>query len=663
MSGGKDTPDAADLADQHPTPALHRLLPADDIGGMGEAGATGRGADTRTVEAPSTSRRDLLRTGAGGLAMGTLLGGAGTAGADPPARGRDPSRESAPDLDYPTALELPFAHGVASGDPLADRVVLWTRLTYRDPPPGQVPVSYAVATSPGMGDVVQEGTVTTGPDRDWTVKVDPAGLEPATTYYYRFSTPRGANGPGRASAGDPAESIVGRTRTAPAGRVDQLRFGVVSCTSYWSGYFNAYGRLADRDDLDLIVHCGDYVYDFPDPQEFVRARRGKFDPEYVDFRDWRTLDETRRRYALYRSDPDMVRAHQQHPWAVVWDNHDIDIDGDDITMAEVRQAFWEWTPTRPPRPDGSGEPSLQTGQVDPIDSRYLYRHLPYGDLADVFAIDAQRWRDPEASGETIYDPDRSLLGAEQFEWLTGAMTRSRIDGTDWRFVVNQKFMAPMRFTNPPRTVPLPYETVTAGNTVFNPSQWDGYPAERRRLFEHLRAYDVTDNIVVTGDMHMNWCSDLVEDPSPPAYEPATGDGLKGSVGVEFAPSSVSRGGADETLQGIIAAESGRDQEDPAVQAAAVTGSRALERGLDAANESVQYIEWVEHGYGVVDLTPDRAALEFWWTPIHERAGAQRLGAGMLVPRTNPAMENHAVRNPNPTPTSGEDRAPAPDPFA
>ena len=606
--------------------------------------ATGDGGDADGRV--DLSRRGVLKTGTGGIVAAGAIGRSGTAMGD----------EQEKTFDYPTGLPLPFAHGIASGDPLSDRVVLWTRLTYEDPPNGRVPVRYEVATDPDMETVVTRGSVVTGAERDWTVKVDATGLSPATTYYYRFRSPR-----------DGATSIVGRTRTAPAGDVSELRLGAVACSSYWSGYFNAFGRLADRNDLNLIVHCGDHIYDFVDPQEEVRARRDRFDEEYVDYRPWRTLDENRRRYALHYSDPDLLRAHQQHPFSIVWDNHDIGVADDaPASRAETLQAFWEWTPTRPPKPDGSGEPRPPgDGQVDPEDPRYLYRRLPYGTMGDLFLIDMQQWRDPPVSGEELYDDDRSVLGEEQYEWLVDGLLASSERDTRWRVVVNQKPMGPFRLLNPPESLPVPYETITQGDAVFNNRDWNGYPAERRRLFETLRTEGVENNLVVTGDLHGNWCSDLTEDPSPPAYEPATGNGTKESVGVEFAPSSVSRGGADETIRGEM---NGRRPDgvgdDRAVREAAVAGSQAVEAAIRASNLSTQFMEWVEHGYGIAHLETEAATMEYWWVPIRERTTSQRLGAQFRSLRGTDALDDHAVREPDPEPTSGSRCAePAPDPFA
>ena len=597
------------------------------------------------------SRRGALQLAAGGVVAASLLGVGASTPEDPDPKGVSiEDGLDGVDFDYPTALDLPFAHGVASGDPLPTRVILWTRLTYEEPPERRF-VDYEVGTDPALSEVVTEGTVVTGPARDWTVKADATGLEPGTTYYYRFHT-------------EEATSIVGRTRTAPVGAVSELRFGVVACSSYWSGQFNAYGRLADRNSLDLVIHLGDHVYPGPPGvNEQRRARLDIFDDEYVDARDWRNLAEVRRRYALYYSDPDLLRAHQQHPFSIVWDDGDLkEPEDESATRAETRQAFWEWTPTRPAKPDGSGEPIPPTeGYVEPEDDRYLYRRLPYGNLADVLMMDQQQWRTPTAEDRSaMFDADRTMLGDEQFEWLTDAMVASHESGTPWRVLGNQKFIAPFRAKELPRTVPLFDRDEVQGDLTYNPAQWDGYVAERERLCEHLREHGVDDNIFVTGDMHMNWCADVTDDPTQAVYDGQTGTGRKRSVGVEYAPTSVTRGGADEVVEDEIwdyfSPEMARD--------VAVALTRFASNEIDATNPHVEYIEWVEHGYGIAHLTPDEARLEYWWTPLLPRTPQQEFGAQVRVPQTDTTDElhNHGVRVANPDPTTGSRTAqPAPVP--
>lgn len=318
--------------------------------------------------------------------------------------------------DYPAVIALlPFGHGVASGDPLADRVILWTRITVPDTrgwtvadPQGldEIPVAWVIATDPELSRVVSSGLVRTRRALDWTVKVDADGLDSATTYYYAFAAL------GRTS-------VVGRTRTAPGPQdeVAELRIAHASCSSYWSMDFHPYRRIAERDDLDLMLHAGDYVYEFVDTKQWYRARNDIFDLEHVDFRNWRNADECGRRYAMYRSDPDLLRAHQNVAFAIIGDNHDWDSETDPdtgitFTTAEAARVFWLWTPCRPPLPDGSGEfgPSPGTDtQVPPPALEHAtlqYRHLPYGRLGHILLIDMRHQRDRarEAPLEQLLGP-------------------------------------------------------------------------------------------------------------------------------------------------------------------------------------------------------------------------------------------------------------------
>ena len=560
---------------------------------------------------------------------------------------------ASPAFDYPIGAPLPFAHGVASGDPLADRVIVWTRITEVTPSASQIPVRWFVARDPAMQQIVRSGVQATIADRDWTVKVDVTGLSPATTYYYRFE----ALG---------AVSMTGRTRTAPASMVDELRFAVVSCSSYWSSWWSGYGHIADRNDLDLVIHCGDYLYDFVDEDEEVRARNNVRDTADVDYRDWLNIAELRRRHALWRSDPNLLRAHQQHPWFIVWDNHDIDEDyGNELatpfdgaqsstTLAITTRVFHEWTPTRPPKADGSGAFDLvDDGRYPaPADPTLIYRRLPYGPLADVFGIDSQiglpsHGRQPDATHLGNGAP--SLLGRQQFEWLTGAMQDSARAGTVWRLVNNQTWIAPVG-------VPPVIDGVNLPNPL-NVSRWSDYPAERAALFSHLRGANpaglrVDNNVFVSGDVHGNWASDLIEDnsligsryvsalPAPnlrrgstplnfPAGFGRIGTGNVGrlnlreaSVGVEFAPSSMGRGGADELLANALRL--------PAGSPATVVGTRAIEAAIIAANKNCQFIEWVDHGYGIVSLNPERAIFEWWWQDKLTPGSPDVLGRQMIA---------------------------------
>lgn len=595
---------------------------------------------------PPIDRRDFLKA-AGILAATPLLDACGDSplageGAAPvtpvtpvfPAPGEEPAS-----FDYPLVLALPFAHGVASGDPLADRVIIWTRITEILPSAASIPVQWQVSTSPTMQPVLKSGTQSTHPERDWTVKVDVTGLAPATTYYYRFT----ALG---------AQSLTGRTRTAPAAMVDNIRFAVAACSSYWSSTWSGYDHIADRNDLDLVVHCGDYIYDFIDQDEFIRSRKDNRDLGFADNRDWLDIAELRRRYALFRSDPALMRAHQQHPWFIVWDNHDIDpgygnelptpFDGMEgsTTLAQTTQVFWEWTPSRPPLADGSGRFLLvdDGSYPAPANSLLLYRRLPYGPLAEFFGVDTQSGLPGygltlDASHLPADTP--TLYGRPQFEWFTGAMVAAEQAGVQWKIVNNQTWFAPADVPDLAAGVPLPKLGI---------SRWADYTGERTALCEALRGSNtaglrVRGTVLVSGDAHGNFGSDVIEAtpllstylsgiavPSARSgstalnaaagYARSTTGNLAvlnnraDSVGVEFAPSSLGRGGADEIVSRALI--DGGAAEGPATLAASVAGARALELALITANKNVQFIEWVDHGYGVVDLTAERALFEYWW---------------------------------------------------
>ena len=337
---------------------------------------------------PPVSRRTVLAA-TPGLALAATPASPSEA-----ATGTSPAAPVGVD-DYPRLDTLPFAHGVASGDPTPTRVIIWTRVTLpdRDPagPPGANPrgsrpaVRWVVATDPALTTVVASGTQTATAERDWTVKVDVTGLRPATTYYYGFRL--GAQ-----------RSMTGRTRTSTSGHLGRARLAVMSCQSYWSSRWAGLGHLARRNDIDLVIHLGDYIYDFIDGNE-------------ID---------------VPGIDPSSART----------------------TLADTMRAFHEWTPTRPVLPDGSGRWDLvDDGSYPwPKDPSLIHRHLTYGDLADVFQLDAQSGLDrygrtPDASH--LKAGEKSLLGSRQFRWLVDGLRRSQAAGTRWRIVGNQAWFTPV----------------------------------------------------------------------------------------------------------------------------------------------------------------------------------------------------------------------------
>lgn len=427
-------------------------------------------------------RREWLRrtgVGLGGAVVATTVPTAGCAG-----------ESSAPLTASPA-----FVHGVASGDPLPDAVIVWTRVTPETE--GPIEVRWVVASDPELRDEVLEGTFTTGPERDYTVKVDVTGLSPATTYYYRFFALGG-------------RSLVGRTRTAPSGAVERARFGVVSCSSFGHGWFHVYRHLA-TEDLDVVLHLGDYIYEYA-TDGYGRQRAYEPANEIVSLSDYRT------RYAQYRRDRDLQAIHQQHPFICIWDDHESTNnshrDGADNHQASegsweerkavAYQAYVEWLPVR----------EQEEGKI--------WRAFSWGTLADLYMLDTRIWgRDaPPEDADDADDPSRQILGEDQERWLSEGLEAST---ATWKIVGQQVMVGQLNTGSADMFMP------------FNLDQWDGYGAARARLFDLLGS--VENPIVLTGDIHSHWAIELTRDPfDPEAYDPSTGAGV---VGVELVTSAVS----------------------------------------------------------------------------------------------------------------------------
>jgi alkaline phosphatase D len=384
-----------------------------------------------------------------------------------------------------------FQQGVASGDPLGDRVILWTRITA--PPTrsaiGPIEVSWQVADDEQLTKVVARGTAAAAPDRDFTVKVDAAGLRPGRTYYYGFD-----------AGGE--RSPIGRTRTLPAAGASRVRLAVASCSNYPAGYFNAYRGIANHVDLDAVLHLGDYIYEFA---EGVYGDSKSIGRRPLPAGEAVTLADYRLRYAIYRSDPDLQEAHRLHPWVVVWDDHEIANDawsggaaghtpkqgGWAARLAAAYRAYVEWLPVR-------------EGMEG---SRRLYRTFRIGNLADLVMLDTRSLRDRQAVGATasaLTDPARSLLGAAQETWLFDRLRASQRDGIVWRLVGQQVLFAQLTPTGQP----------------LNSDMWDGYPAARARVLDFLAQEQVADVAILSGDLHSAWANDLPANPYAPADSPA-----------------------------------------------------------------------------------------------------------------------------------------------
>ena len=464
-----------------------------------------------------------------------------------------------------------FQHGVASGDPLADRVMLWTRVSPAASG-SAVEVRWRVGSDEQFTRIVARGTATASAARDYTVKVDAGSLQPGRTYYYAFD-----------SGGE--QSPVGRTRTLPAAGAERLRLAVVSCSNYPAGYFNVYRCVANREDVDLVVHLGDYIYEFANGVYGDGAGSGRIP---LPAGEAVTLAEYRQRYATYRTDLDLQEAHRLHPFVAVWDDHEIVNDASvagasghtakqgswAARRAGAYQAYLEWLPIRE-----SSAPGIR-----------LYRSFHFGGLADLVMLDTRGLRDrqvPAADFDALIDPRRSLLGAEQEAWLAAELRDSQRGGTRWRVLGQQILFAPL-------TVP--------GIAVQNTDVWDGYPAARRRVFDMLAASSVTDLAILTGDVHSSWAMDV---PGPQArYNARTG---AGSVAVELVTPAVSS---------------------PPLFATAALRDRATLLKLAASH--LKYLEGEHRGYILVDITRQRLQADWYHVPgVAERSPREAKAASYV----------------------------------
>ncbi|MDT0496430.1 alkaline phosphatase D family protein [Algiphilus sp. W345] len=492
-----------------------------------------------------------------------------------------------------------FRHGVASGDPLADRVILWTRVTPEVE--GPVRVRYRVAADPEMTQALIDERVVTDGGRDYTVKVDPVGLSPGTTYYYQFE-----------SGG--ARSPVGRTRTLPVGAVDRLRLAAVSCSKYSNGYFNVYRAVSARADLDAVLHLGDYIYESGSDGELGRAHEPAH--EIVTLADYRT------RYAQYRGDPDLQECHRQHPFICAWDdhetandswsggaeNHQPDSEGDWLLrVAAATQAYHEWLPIRTP------DPSLLTR---------IYRRFDFGDLAELVMLETRLFGRSEPAPSLlnvgiVEDPARTMLGLEQEAWLAAGLAKSR---ATWRVYGNQTMFAQLHLLN---TLGL-----VSGGIPGNPDQWDGYAANRNRIFDQWAQAGQRNHIVLSGDIHTSWASELTKYPGNPlSYTPRTG---VGSVGAEFVCPSVTSGNSAQL--------------DPIADV------------VRLLNTHIKYVELASHGYVLLDLTSSRAQGEFWFVDtIDTPEFGERFAAGYATPDAGDEGGGH-----NPLTAVDAPSAPRPD---
>lgn len=527
---------------------------------------------------PPIDRRDFLKAAAA-LPLLSACGDRGLAALD-----------AAGDvLASPLDPKLSFAHGVASGDPLPDRVILWTRLSGAT---SATAVRWQVFRDVALTQLVSAGEFLTDAARDYTVKVDAMGLMPATSYYYQFE----AGG---------QKSAAGRTRTAPAAgaATPRLRFAVASCAKYHKAYWHAYRHIAERADLDAVLHLGDYIYEEDDQAAAIPGRA------LVPNIEIYSLTEYRERHAFFKSDADLQAVHRQHPFICVWDDHEIadnchregahrhfpDQHGSwaDRRAAAVK-AYDEWMPLR---------------TQDPADLTRIYRNFVYGDLAELVMIDARLFgRSPEvaspvadsprpANPTEINDESRSILGETQRDWF---FARLKDSTARWKLVGNQ-----VMFGQLDAVAGL---QAAGGGQILNGDQWDGYRADQQRVLAHLRDNAINDVVILTGDIHSSWALDLTEDPHNPAsYAP----GAAGQL-----PPAVLRSLAVEFVCPGIGSEAGQELATIAMAAPAV-------------NPHIRFVNGANRGYMLVDLDASRAQAEWYYVDAPESPTDRAITDGEL----------------------------------
>ncbi len=419
-------------------------------------------------------------------------------------------------------------------------------------------VRWEVAEDERFSRIVRQGRAIAAPELSYSVHIDDDGLAPGRWYHYRFT------------AGD-AVSPIGRLRSTPAaGAVERLRFAFASCQHYESGYFTAFDHMA-REELDLVAHLGDYIYEYAGIADRVRHHAGL---------DIRMLDDYRRRYAQYKSDPMLQAAHARCPWLVTWDDHEVDNNYASLVgenrmksdeqmharRAAAYQAWWEHMPVRVPRARSWADLSIT-------------RSMDWGDLARLWVLDTRQYRSDQACGDGDIvvpcvgwsDPSRTMLGEQQERWLTDGLSASR---ARWQVLANQVMVAP--FDPRPGT-----------ERVVSMDQWGGYPAARARLLRTVAQHAPNRTVVITGDIHSNWVNEVHVDP-----EAREGAG----VAAEFVGTSIASGG------------------DGADRWSTVT---------DAALAENPQLRWhsARRGYVSCDVTPTAWLTEYREIPFVSRPGA------------------------------------------
>ena len=468
-----------------------------------------------------------------------------------------------PDNIFPDTAYAPFYYGVASGDPLKTQVIIWTKVFVEKNIIQPQSIQWQVSPDSNFQIIVASGNGFAVSEHDYTFKVDVTSLQPGCQYFYRFITLDGK------------KSATGMAKTLPDDSVTNFKLAVVSCSSIWAGYFNAYRRIAERTDIDYVVHLGDYVYDYPDERQLNRMPA-------APVKDCANLNDWRERHTYYLLDPDLRAARQNKTWIAEWDNHDTNVEAPG-KQEEAIQAFYEYLPIRMP---------------DTTQPEKIYKKFRFGALADLNMIDMFIYR-----GKEEYAPfKKSVLGNEQDAWLKNNLKQS---DTRWHLIGNQEMMTDWLSEGAPDFV----KKKRGNGRVFDPGNWNGFPEDRQRLYDFIDSNRIKNVVVLTGDIHMSFVMNMTGYPKDKArYNKRTGEG---AVGVEITGPSVSRVNMKEVgVPGFLI---------PLVQ----NFSRRI-------NPHHIWCQFSKHGYFTIDVTKQKCTAEFWYSKISKRTGKESFGKGFTI---------------------------------
>lgn len=457
----------------------------------------------------------------------------------------------------------PFYHGVESGDPMPDKMIIWTKVTPDTGLLGNIDVYWQIATDTSFTNVVNYGKLVATEANHYTVKTDVCGLQPSTYYYYMFQA-LGRN------------SIIGRTKTTPDNLADNdsVRFAVASCASWEHGYFNAYQRITERNDIDAVVHLGDYIYEYAAGDYSSNISGRGYDPPTE------CLNEIgyELRYSQYKLDDQLRRIHQLYPFITVWDDHETANDSwkggaENHTPGtegnyfdrknDATNTYFKWMPIRQP---------------DPNDAIRIFRTLRYGKLLDLIMLDTRLYdRDEQDLGATN-NVTHQLMGPVQRAWFLQQLNDTT---TRWKIIGNQVMFAPLQVFGAP----------------VNADQWDGYNYERNIIQNHILNNNINDVVILTGDIHTSWCNDV----PGPNYNDNTG---AGSVCVEFVGTSITSANSPLPVgQNII----------------------------KSLNPHMKYINLTDKGYFILDVKKNRVQADYRYvSTVTQLGGTESAGPSYYV---------------------------------